>query len=100
MGLEKTVKWSDELAEELHRPVKRKFKRRKAEAHRKDQIWASDLVDMHTWEKYSKGYRYLLSITDVLSKYGWMVPLKDEKGETVVSAFREVMKHSRKPENL
>ena len=98
--LKKTVKWSDELAEELHKPVKKKFKKRKVVVHRIDQTWASDLVDMQPWSKYNKGYKYLLTVIDVLSKYGWAVPLKDKKGETVASAFKEVMKGGRKPESV
>ena len=65
-----------------------------------DQTWASDLVDMQPWSKYNKGYKYLLTVIDVFSKYGWIVPIKDKKGETVASAFKEIMKGGRKPENV
>ena len=98
--LKKTVKWSDELAEELHKPVKKKFKKRKVVVHRVDQTWASDLVDMQPWSKYNGNYKYLLTVIDVFSKYGWIVPIKDKKRETVVSAFKEIMKGGRKPENV
>ena len=49
----KAVKWSDELAEELHKPVKKKFKKRKVVVYGIDQTWASDLVDMQPWSKYN-----------------------------------------------
>ena len=55
---------------------------------------------MQPWSKYNKGFKYLLTIIDVFSKYGWMMPLKDKKGETVAQAFKEVMKSGRKPENV
>ena len=31
-------------------------------------------------------------IIDVFSKYGWIVPLKDKKGESVTKAFNEIFK--------
>ena len=37
---------------------------------------------------------------DVFSKYGWIVPLKDKKGESVTKAFSEIFKEGRKPQYL
>ena len=34
------------LAEELHKPIRRKFKRRRVLVNGIDKIWAADLVDM------------------------------------------------------
>ena len=39
-------------------------------------------------------------VLDVFSKYGWIVPLKDKKGETVMNAFKTILKEGRKPEYL
>ena len=39
-------------------------------------------------------------VLDVFSKYGWIVPLKDKKGETVSNAFKSIFKEARKPEYL
>ena len=38
----------------------------------------------------------MLNIIDVFSKYAWSIPLKDKKGLTVVDAFREIVKQSRR----
>ena len=48
----------------------------------------------------NKGYRYLLMTVDVFSKYGWIEPLKDKKGETVTEAFKKIFKEDRKPTYL
>ena len=48
----------------------------------------------------NKGYKYLLMVLDLLSKYGWIVPLKDKKGETVTEAFKTIFKEGRKPQYL
>ena len=39
-------------------------------------------------------------VLDVFSKYGWIVPLKDKKSETVMNAFKTIFKEGRKPEYL
>ena len=39
-------------------------------------------------------------VLDVFSKYGWIVPLKDKKGETVAEAFKSIFKKGRKPQYL
>ena len=39
-------------------------------------------------------------IIDVFSKYGWIVPLKDKKGESVAEAFKTILKEGRKPQYL
>ena len=55
---------------------------------------------MQQFSRWNKGYRYLLMVIDVFSKYGWIVPLKDKKGESVTKAFSEIFKEGRKPQYL
>ena len=45
----------------------------------KDNIWGTDLADMQLISKVNKGYKFLLCVIDVFSKYAWVVPLKDKK---------------------
>ena len=63
-----------------------------------DKIWCSDLVEMQQFSKWNKGYRYLLMVLDLFSKYGWIVPLDDKKGETVTEAFKTIFEEGRKPQ--
>ena len=92
--------WQKQLADELHKPIKRNFTRRRVVVNHIDEIWCSDLVEMQQFSKWNKGYRYLLMVLDVFSKYGWIVPLKDKKGETVTEAFKTILKEGRKPQYL
>ena len=63
-----------------------------------DDVWAADLVEMQEWSEVNKGYRYILNVIDCFSKYAWGIPLKDKKGETVLDAFKYIVKISdRKP---
>ena len=92
--------WQAKLADELHKPIKRNFTRRRVIVNRIDEIWCSDLVEMQQFSKWNKGFRYLLMVLDVFSKYGWIIPLKDKKGETVTEAFKTIFKEGRKPQYL
>ena len=65
-----------QLANELHKPIIRKFKKRKVYSSFRDNIWGVDLADMQSLSKYNKGIKYLLCAIDIFSKYAWVVPLK------------------------
>ena len=65
----------------------------------KDNIWGVNLVDMQLISKYNKGIRYLLCAIDLLSKYAWVVPLKDKKGTTIINAFQSILDNSKRQPN-
>ena len=93
--------WSQQLAEELHKPITRNFRKRRVTSYGVDKIWTADLVEIQKYSKWNKGIKYLLMVIDVFSKYGWIVPLKDKKTESVSLAFDLIFKKSkRKPEKL
>ena len=51
--------------------------------------------------KFNKGFRFLLCVIDVFSKYAWVVPLKDKKGVSIVNAFQKILDDSnRKPNKI
>ena len=51
--------------------------------------------------KFNKRFRFLLCVIDIFSKYGWVVPLKDKKGVSIVDSFREILDDSyRKPNKI
>ena len=80
----------EQLAKEIHKPVKRKFKRRKVNVFDIDDIWSADIADLSTWSRSNKGYRYILSVIDVFSKYVWVIPLKTKAASEVVRAFKSI----------
>ena len=87
--------WAQQLANELHKPIRRNFKKRRVIVNHIDEIWAADLVEMGKFSKWNKGFKYLLMIIDVFSKYGWIIPLKRKTGEEVALAFKTVFKKGR-----
>ena len=70
---------NQQLVEELHKPIIRKFEKRKVHAAFKDNVWGTDLADMQLLSKYNEGIRFLLCVIDIFSKYAWVVSLKDKK---------------------
>ena len=89
------------LANELHKPIIRKFNKRKVYSSFKDNIWGADLADMQLLSKFNKGIKYLLCVIDLFSKYAFVVPLKDKKGISIVNAFQSVLdKSKRKPNKI
>ena len=55
---------------------------------------------MQKYSKWNKGYKYLPMVLDTFSKYGWIKPLRDKRGETVTQAFNEIFLDDRKQQYL
>ena len=80
------------LADELHKPVIKKFGKRKVYSQFKDNIWRVDLADMQSLSRKNKGIKYLLCAIDLYSKYTFVILLKDKKGISIVNAFNKIIK--------
>ena len=90
-----------ELAEELHKPIITKFNERKVHSPFIYNVWGADLADMQLISKFNKGFRFLLCVIDIYSKYAWFIPLKDKKGITITNAFQKILDESnRKPNKI
>ena len=46
---------------------------------------------MQLIRKFNKGFRFLLCVIYIFSKYAWVVPLKDKKGVTITNAFQKIL---------
>ena len=86
------------LAEELRKPVIKKFDKRTVYSQFKDNMWGVDLADMQSLSRKDKGIKFILCAIDLYSKYAFAIPLKDKKGISIVNAFNKIIKQSnRKP---
>ena len=89
------------LADELHKPVIKKFNKRKVYSQFKDNIWGVDLADMPSLSKKNESIKYLLCAIDLYSKYAFVIPLEDKKGISIVNGFNKIIKQSnRKPNKI
>ena len=61
------------------------YKKRTVYLGFKDNTWGADLADMQLISKFNKGFRFLLCVIDIFSKYAWVVHLKDKKGITITN---------------
>ena len=64
-----------------------------------NDIWQSDLMDFQALSKFNKGYKWLLTIIDIYSRYAWCIPLKTKSTDNVREAFIELFKEDA-PQNL
>ena len=89
-----------QLADELDKPIIRKFKKRKVYSLFRDNIWGVDLADMQPLSKYDKGIRYLLCAINLFSKHAWVIPIKNKKGASIVNVFKKIISEGRKPNKI
>ena len=89
------------LAYKIHKPIIRKFHKRKVYLQFKDNIWGVDLADMQSLSRKNKGIKYLLCVIDLYSKYESVIPFKDKKRISIVNAVNKLIKQSnRKPNKI
>ena len=56
---------------------------------------------MHLISKFNKGFRFLLCVIYIFSKYACIIPLKDKKEITITNVFQKILKESnRKPSKI
>ena len=74
------------LADERHKPIIRKFNKRKVYSQFKDNIWGVDLADMQSLSRKNKSIKYLLCAIDLYSKYAFVI--------SIFNAFNKIIKQS------
>ena len=67
------------LSNELHKPRKINFERKRVISNHIDHIWGIDLITMIKYSKQNKNYKYILTVIDFFSKYSCCYPLKSKK---------------------
>ena len=83
-----------ELAGELHKEIIRKLEKIKVHSPFIDNIWGADLADMQLESKFNKRICFLLCVIDIFSKYEWVIPLNNKKGNTIINAFQKTLDES------
>ena len=62
----KSMPQNEQLAGKLHKPIIRKFEKRKY-IHRLKTIWGVDLADMQSISKFNNEFKFLLCVIDILA---------------------------------
>lgn len=86
---------------ELFKPTRRNFRRRKTVIKAFDDLWQADLADFQKYATVNKRFNYMLFVIDCFSKFLWIKPLKDKTAINVANAFENILEESRRnPDNL
>ena len=78
-GIENENISNKELAKELNKPIIRKLNKGKVDSPFIDNIWGADLLSKLLISKFNIGFRFLLCVIDIYSKYACVIPIKDKK---------------------
>ena len=82
----------DILTAELHRGARRNFPRRRVKVLGLSDLWQADLVEMQPYSRINRGYRYMLTCIDVMSKFAWAIPVRSKTGKDVTKGFTQILK--------
>ena len=88
-----------ELAEELHKTIIKKFKKRNVQSSFIDNIWSADLNDMQSISKFNKRICFLLSVIGLFSKHAWVTPLNYQRSITITNALQKILDESNSKSN-
>ena len=83
------------------KPPKKNYITNKTDVYYIDDIWSLDILDLKDYgPKNNRNYRYVLVTIENFSKYGWTVPLKNKKAQTIKDSFENILINSKRFPNL
>ena len=71
----------DQQAYSVHKPAHKHFTRNKTITGEIAKQWQADLADMQTLSRTNSGYKYILTVIDIFSKYAWAIPVKTKSAK-------------------
>src|SRR5271156_742941 len=84
----------------LHKQSYKKFRTRQYRTSGIDHQWQADLCDMHQYAQANDGYKWILTVIDIFSRFGWAQPVKSKIATHVQEGFKKIFDAGRKPINL
>lgn len=85
------VSIKDDVVNELHKPARKHFKRRRVIVKGLNDLFQADLVEMIPYAKINRGYKYILVVINVFSKFVWCKPVKNKRGQEITAAMKEIL---------
>lgn len=101
-ALRVTTNWlQGEKPYTLHKPRKINFRRNKYGLTNIGDFWQADLMDLQSLSRKNKGFKYILTVIDCFSKFGWCIPIKKKQPADVITGFKRILDSCQyKPRNL
>ena len=84
----------------LHRQARKRYPTRKYIVHDIDEQWQADLADVALIAKQNDGYRFILTVIDIFTRYAWARPLRTKTGKEVAEAFKDIFQEGRIPKRI
>ena len=84
------------LSQELHKPKRVNFERRRVISNHIDHIWGIDLITMIKYAKQNNNYQYILTVIDFFSRHSWCYPLKNKNSNEIINSFKDIFKKSKR----
>lgn len=88
------------VVEELHKPARKNFPRKRTIIKHRDDLWQADLAEFTQHSKENRGHKYILTVIDCYSKFLWTRPLKSKNASDVCKAMDSILNEGRIPANL
>ena len=94
------MKRKKEIVKEVFSPVLKMFDGIQIQIHYGDECWSIDLIDRSSLAKINKNFKFIFTISDNHTKYGWAIPLEDKSGKSTTTAFKKPIESSKKPQKV
>lgn len=86
-----------DLVNELHKSARKNFRRRRVIVVGLNDLFQADLIEMIKYARLNKGFKYILVVINVFSKYVWCEPVKSKRAEDVTSAMKKILTQAKNP---
>lgn len=87
----------EQIATELHKPVRKVVEYRKVLSNSINEIFSMDLVEMRDFNDENNGYKYILTCVDVYSRFSFVEPMKSKTGPETAKAIENIIKKASSP---
>src|SRR3978361_1588588 len=88
------------IVNELNKPARKNFRRRRTVIKGLDDLWQIDLAELPQYTRENSGFKFILVVIDCCSKWLWTRKLKSKTAEDVSKAMADVVSGARRPKNL
>lgn len=91
-----------DVVNELHKPARRRFARRRVILKGLKDLFQIDLVEMIPYAKENNNFKYIFVCINAFSKFAWAIPLKNKTGVEVMEAMKSILSSGKKniPKNI
>jgi len=80
----------EQYADELHKGIKKIKNHKKVQSFYRNNIWGADLADMTQFNNDNDGFKFILGIIDIYTRFVFCVPLKNKSAESVANGFKYI----------